>query len=189
MSEILTINTEQGVVKEERVMPLPVFGEDFPMLKEVMPEFDVSLLPHKDMTDIVKRMKFTMKLYAGLGLAANQCGIKARVFVIGTEHFQMACINPIVLKYKGEPVKKKEGCLSTPGLFVSVPRHETIEVEFYNEFGEKKQIEISGITAQCFLHELDHLNGVTFTSLAGPVALQLAKQKQKKIMNKVKKSR
>jgi peptide deformylase len=55
--------------------------------------------------------------------------------------------------------------------------------------GEKKEVEFSGVTAQCFQHELDHLNGVTFTSLVSPVVLQLAKQKQKKLINRMKKQK
>lgn len=188
MSDVLTINTEQGIVKEESLMPLPVFGEDFPMLKEVMPEFDTSLLPNKEVSDLVARMKMTMKLYSGVGLSANQCGVKARIFVIGSEHFQMACVNPKIVEFIGQQVKTKEGCLSAPGLFVSVPRYNTIKVEYYTEFGERKELEISGLTAQCFQHELDHLNGVTFTAKAGPVALQLARQKQQKLIKKVKRS-
>jgi peptide deformylase len=189
MSEVLTFNTEQGIVKQEVINPMPVFGEDFPMLKEVMPEFDVSVLPHAEITELMKRMKMTMKLYSGIGLSANQVGAKVRMFIIGSENFQITCINPEILSYSGEPVKMQEGCLSSPGLHMGVKRYPTVNVRYYNELGEKKEVEFSGVTAQCFQHELDHLNGVTFTSLVSPVVLQLAKQKQKKLINRMKKQK
>ena len=99
MSDILTIDTSvaAGITKAEpKVEPLQVYDDRLPMLSEVMPEF-VGVLPNASMTHLVKRMKMTMKLYSGLGLSANQCAIKERVFVIGTDQFQMACINPKVI--------------------------------------------------------------------------------------------
>jgi len=45
---------------------------------------------------------------------------------------------------------------------------------------------MEGLTARCYQHELDHMNGIKFTSYAGPVMLQLAKQKQQKLIKKIK---
>jgi peptide deformylase len=186
MSELI-IDTGSSVVKENRTEPLAVFGENHPMLSTVMPEYDVTSLPNSQMNELTARLKMTMKLYSGIGLSANQCGIHERVFVIGTEYFQMVCINPKIIKSSAEETKRKEGCLSYPGLFVTIPRSNSIDVEFYTETGELKQLTLDGVTAQCFQHELDHMNGITFTSKVGPVALQLAKKKQQKLTNKVKK--
>jgi peptide deformylase len=188
MSNDLIINTGTNVVKENRTEPLAVFGENHPMLLTLMPEYDVSSLPNSHMNELAARLKMTMKLYAGIGLSANQCAVQERVFVIGTDQFQMVCINPKIVKKSAEETKRREGCLSSPGLFVTIPRSNSIDVEYYTELGELKQLTLNGVTAQCFQHELDHLNGITFTSKAGPVALQLAKKKQQKLINKVKKS-
>jgi len=187
MSNELIIDTGSNVVKENKVEPLQVFDERHPMMSAVMPEYDVSLLPNSRMNELAARLKITMKLYAGIGLSANQCAVQERVFVIGTDQFQMVCINPKIISYSVEETKRKEGCLSNPGLFVTIPRSNSIYVEYYTEHGELKQLTLDGVTAQCFQHELDHLNGITFTSKAGPVALQLAKKKQQKLINKVKK--
>jgi peptide deformylase len=154
------------------------------MLSVPIPEFTGSL-PNSSMTHLVKRMKMTMKLYSGLGLASNQCGIKERVFVIGTDQFQMACINPKVLAVSDEIVKENEGCLSFPAFFLSLPRPKWVDVEFTDENGETKQTRLDGLTARCFLHELDHLNGVKFTSYVGAVAMQQAKRKQEKLIKKI----
>jgi peptide deformylase len=187
MSNELIIDTGSSVVKENRTEPLAVYDERHPMLSVVMPEYDTSSLPNSRMNELTARLKLTMKLYSGIGLSANQCGVKERVFVIGTDQFQMVCINPRIISYSAEETKRKEGCLSSPGLFVTIPRSNSIDVEYYTELGELKQLTLDGVTAQCFQHELDHLNGITFTSKAGPVALQLAKKKQQKLINKVKK--
>jgi peptide deformylase len=187
MSDILTIDTSvaAGITKvEPKVEPLQVFDDRHPMLSEVMPEF-VGVLPNASMTHLVKRMKFTMKLYSGLGLSANQCAIKERVFVIGTDQFQMACINPRVISVSEELIKDNEGCLSFPAFFLKIPRPKWIEVEYTNENGERTKTHLDGLTARCFLHELDHLNGVAFTSYVGPTSILQATRKQAKMIKKI----
>ena len=96
MSEILTIDTSAGIQQVEQVEPLQVFGDDYFMLQQKIPEYTGGF-PAPAMVTLAKRMKMTMKLYSGLGLAANQCGVAERMFVIGTEEFQLVCINPKVL--------------------------------------------------------------------------------------------
>jgi peptide deformylase len=187
MSDILTIDTAVAAglkQPEPQVDPLQVFDDRLPMLSVPIPEFTGSL-PNSSMTHLVKRMKMTMKLYSGLGLAANQCGIKESVFVIGTDQFQMACINPKVIEVSEELVKDNEGCLSFPAFFLNLSRPKWIEVEYTNENGERTQVKLDGLTARCFLHELDHLNGVKFTSYVGAVAMQQAKRKQEKLIKKI----
>ena len=187
MSDILTIDTAvaAGVkTPEEKVEPLQVFDDKLPMLSEMIPEY-VGVLPNKDMTLLVKRMKMTMKLYSGLGLSANQCAVKQRVFVIGTDQFQMACINPKVIEVSEELVKDTEGCLSFPAFFLNFPRPKWVEVEYTNELGERKQTRLEGLTARCFLHELDHLNGVKFTSYVGAASILQAVRKQQKLIKKI----
>ena len=187
MSDILTIDTSvaAGLKKaEQKVEPLQVYDDRHTMLSETMPEF-VGVLPNSSMTHLVKRMKMTMKLYSGLGLSANQCAIKERVFVIGTDQFQMACINPKVLEVSEELVKDTEGCLSFPAFFLNFPRPKWIEVEYTNENGERTQVKLDGLTARCFLHELDHLNGVKFTDYVGAASILQAARKQQKLIKKI----
>lgn len=185
--ELITINTETAVAKQERVEPLPLYDDDYYMLSQVMPEY-TDPLPNALMTNLIKRLKGTMKQYNGLGLAANQCGVQQRVFVMGANDFQMACINPKVVATSIEQDKQGEGCLSFPGLNLKVERPEWIEAEFTDENGQVQKMKMEGVTARCFLHELDHMNGVKFTQRVKPVALQLAKQKQEKLKKKVKRT-
>jgi len=187
MSDILKIDTAvaAGIKKvDDKIEPLQVHDDTFHMLSVPIPEF-LGVLPNPSMTKLVRRLKMTMKLYSGLGLAANQCAVKERVFVIGTDQFQMACINPKVLESSEEIVKDTEGCLSFPAFFLSIPRPKWIEVEFTDENGQRKQTRLDGLTARCFLHELEHLNGVKFTSHVGSVAMLQAKRKQEKLIKKI----
>lgn len=186
MSDVLTIDTGAGIIREEKVELLPVFSDNLPMLSEPIPEY-VHALPNPQMTKLVQQLKLTMKEYSGLGLAANQCGIFQRVFVIGTDQFQIACINPKIISSSAEVEKTPEGCLSFPGLSLKIERPKSIEVEFTTENGEVKQLKMDGLTARCFQHELDHLNGIKFTNYVGETSMMLARQRQAKMMKKVKK--
>ena len=184
MSDILTIDTEAGVVTEERMEELPLYDERLPMLDSEIPTYNLRL-PNPHMTKLVKQMKMTMKKFGGIGLSANQCGVYERVFVIGTEHFQIACINPKIIEKSETTIKSEEGCLSYPGLYLKIERPEWVVAEFTTENGEVKQMRFDGITARCYQHELDHMNGKKFVDYVGPVSLQMARKKQSKIMKKV----
>jgi len=184
MSEFLTIDTSSGVITEEIIEPLRVFGENHPMLSVAIPEY-TEAIPNPSMKNLVARLKMTMKLYNGIGLSANQCGIFQRVFVIGTEHFQIACINPKVVAQSEELSKENEGCLSFPGMFMKIERPIWVDAEFYDETGAFKQIRLEGLTAKCYLHELDHMNGVKFIEHAGPLAVQMARQRQGKLVKQL----
>jgi peptide deformylase len=184
MSDILTIDTEAGVVTEERMEELPLYDERLPMLDSEIPTYNLRL-PNPHMTKLVKQMKMTMKKFGGIGLSANQCGVYERVFIIGTEHFQIACINPKIIEKSETTIKSEEGCLSYPGLYLKIERPEWVVAEFTTENGEVKQMRFDGITARCYQHELDHMNGKKFVDYVGPVSLQMARKKQSKIMKKV----
>lgn len=184
MSEILTIDTTSGVVTEEKIEPLRIFGENHPMLSVPIPEY-TEAIPNPSMKNLVARLKMTMKMYNGIGLSANQCGIFQRVFVIGTEHFQIACINPKVVAKSEDLSRENEGCLSFPGMFMKIERPTWVDAEFYDETGAFKQIRLEGLTAKCYLHELDHMNGVKFIEHAGPLAIQMARQRQNKLVKQI----
>lgn len=126
-----------------------------------------------------------MKNYNGLGLSANQCGVFERVFVIGNGDMSVACINPKVVSQSNNFKNDSEGCLSFPGLFVKVSRPDSIDVSFYDENGKQNFATFEGLTARCFLHELDHMNGIRMVEHVKPLALQMAKKKQQKMIKKI----
>ncbi len=184
MSEILTIDTAAGIQQIEKVNPLPVHGEDYFMLSIPIPEYKGEF-PNPAMVHLAKRLRTTMKLYSGLGLSANQCGVAERMFVVGFDDFQITCLNPKLKMMSANKIKEKEGCLSYPGLFLNVERPEWIDVEFLTEHGEKKEMRLEGLTARCFMHEMDHMNGINYTNYVKPLALRMARQKATKLVKKI----
>lgn len=186
MSNILTINTEVDVPKEETIEPLQLFNDQHSMMKQRIPEYDLKTLPNPVITKLVKRLTMTMKMYNGLGLSANQCGIFERVFIIGNGDVIITCINPKVINVSEELKRDNEGCLSFPGMFLKIERPEWVDVEFYDINGKLHNVTFHGLTARCFMHELDHMNGITMVEHVKPLALKMAKEKQNKLFKKVK---
>jgi peptide deformylase len=185
MSDTLVIDTGANLTTKDTnlIEPLPLYDENHPMLKQRIPDYTMDL-PNKNMSTLASRLKMTMKLYGGVGLSANQCGVMQRVFVIGTDDFQLVCINPKVIAVAPENEKSDEGCLSFPGLQLKVDRPAWVDVEYTDENGAVVKTRLDGITARCFQHELDHMNGVRFVEHVKPLALQMAKQKQQKMIKK-----
>lgn len=124
----------------------------------------------------------TMVVHKGRGLAANQVGILKRVFAIHLEGQVPFCMfNPKVISYSDVIEEGEEGCLSFPALWLKVKRYSSITAEYFDRDGNQRIIELSGIDARCFLHELDHLNGITFTTKVSQLKLQMARKKQRKL--------
>tara|TARA_Y200000002_G_scaffold130968_1_gene107928 strand:+ start:437 stop:766 length:330 start_codon:yes stop_codon:yes gene_type:complete len=104
--------------------------------------------------------------YNGVGLSANQIGIKERAFVmISNMESQetITCFNPKILKESKKLVRLEEGCLSYPEIFLDVDRPESIVVKYEDESKEVHKIRLEGFIARIFLHEYDHMEGIDFT--------------------------
>jgi peptide deformylase len=80
---------------------------------------------------------------------------------IGPTKWMEMC-NPKVLEIHGKPVKGIEGCLSFPGIFGIVSREEDIVLEWTEIGGKICQAYFTGIEARCILHEIDHMEGISF---------------------------
>jgi len=128
----------------------------------------------------------TMKLYNGLGLAANQCGVFERMFVMQHDGKILTCINPKIIDESDEAQDVKEGCLSFPGMFLNLKRSSWITAQWTDENGTEYEAMMEGVPAVVFQHELDHLNGVKMTDSLKPLALKMAKEKQMKFIKKIK---
>ena len=189
MSEMITFNTEDSL-KSTGIVPqnIPVFklvSEDHPILREVLPEFDFSN-PPVNPSEFASSLVETCKLHHGYGLSANQCGFKHRVFVMGSGDEFVAFFNPEIINISKDESHIQEGCLSFPFLGLRITRPAEIGVRYQDFNGEWKGATFTGISARCFLHELDHMNGIVFTQKVKPLALQLGTQKRNKLMRKLK---
>ncbi|TFV73409.1 peptide deformylase [Blastococcus sp. CT_GayMR19] len=124
---------------------------------------------------LVLDMFASMSAADGVGLAANQIGVDARVFVIDCpdaddEDVVGYVVNPTltVLGPVGEePAEEvtEEGCLSVPGPYAELPRAFRARVDGVDLRGEPVSIEASGMAARCLQHEMDHLDGTVYVDL------------------------
>lgn len=117
-----------------------------------------------ELKETISNMLFTMYDAGGVGLAANQVGLSIRMFVADCSDSRdqpEVFINPVII-YKKKEEEMKEGCLSFPNEKRVVPRFSKIKVQYENEDGKKISRSLDGLLAQCFQHELDHLNGIVF---------------------------
>ena len=111
-------------------------------------------------------MAETMREANGVGLAAPQVGVLRRIVVIEVEEGELIeLINPRIIAYSGEQ-EGLEGCLSLPGQWGIVKRPMHVTVRATNRHGELVDYTGSELLARAFCHELDHLDGKLYPSVA-----------------------
>jgi peptide deformylase len=119
-----------------------------------------------DIDALVDDMIQTMYAAPGIGLAAPQVGVSARIFVcdisVGRNPADLLIfINPEFVERDGMQLEE-EGCLSVPGFNATVARPSRAVLKGLNRHGEPQSVEASGLLARCFQHEMDHLDGTLF---------------------------
>lgn len=110
---------------------------------------------------LVSQMLSFMKKNNGIGLAAPQVGVSRRLFVMEIDNKKRVCFNPVVTKFSDDLTEYTEGCLSFPGEECKIKRPSAIQVRYQTQDGAWIEEDLSGLEARCFLHELDHLDGIT----------------------------
>ena len=109
-------------------------------------------------------MRETLIQSGGVGLAAPQVGILRREVLVDTGEEILELVNPSLLETDGEQTDA-EGCLSIPGKYGIVKRPYYAKVRAQDRNGNWFEAEGEELTARCFCHELDHLDGILFTSV------------------------
>ena len=120
--------------------------------------FDARL--HKLLDD----MRDTLLDSGGVGLAAPQIGILRRVVLVDNGDEILELVNPTMVETDGEQVGP-EGCLSVPGKYGLVKRPYYAKVRAQDRDGNWYEAEGEELTARCFCHELDHLDGIIYTEV------------------------
>lgn len=115
----------------------------------------------------------------GLGIAAPQLGLPYRAFAIKSNPV-IVCFNPRIVYYSEQVSTLEEGCLSYPGLAIKITRPQEIRVRYEEPNGGTVTKEFGGMTARCFQHEMDHLDGISFINRAKPHHKQQAMIRWKK---------
>lgn len=133
------------------------------------PGLNVVCAPIEAVTDNIRTLAHDMldTMYAapGRGLAAPQVGVMLRMFVMDPtwkegQRAPFVCINPDLVERSEALVESAEGCLSIPGVSADVMRHEQVRMVWSDLDGVVHDQMLSGFTALCAQHELDHLDGV-----------------------------
>jgi peptide deformylase len=166
-----------------------------PVLRDIAKAVPVKDITSKKIQKIIKRMKESLEVQNdGVAIAAPQIGVSLRIFVVSRkaeilirekdgltpeelEKIQdTVYINPEITKLSRDKSPLDEGCLSVRYLYGQVKRSNKATVTAYNEKGEKFIRGASGLIAQIFQHEIDHLNGILFIDKANNVVEVLPEQ-------------
>ena len=183
--DTIVINTDSMTTDIRQVVkPLNLVSENDSILTKPTEYFDFDN-PPIDPVLLASQLVETLKKENGLGLSANQCGLPYNVFVMGTGDNIVAFFNAKLTSHSQDMQNGPEGCLSYPGLILYVNRPSSIQVEYQDYTGATKKTIFSGLTARCFLHELDHMKGVVFTKTVKPLALKMALEKRKKAIKRI----
>ena len=141
---------------EIRIFPDPVLEKECEEIGDIDDE----------VVDLAQSMIATMKKAEGLGLSAPQVGVLKRLFVCkdfsdeDEERF-LVLINPKIINFEGR-VESREGCLSIPGFYDYIYRHERVSMTALDLDGQQQSFNCDGMQSIVFQHEFDHLDGILF---------------------------
>ncbi|MCM8817008.1 MAG: peptide deformylase [Candidatus Omnitrophica bacterium] len=125
----------------------------------------------------------------GLGLAAPQIGVSLRAFVVLDRAKQkiIKIANPQIVSVDSETEIDMEGCLSFPEIFFAISRPKRVQIRGLTDKGKEIGIEVEGILARCFFHEIEHLDGILIIDHAGKREKEFWQEKLIELERKYKK--
>lgn len=132
-------------------------------------------------------MLATMYDAPGVGLAAPQVGVLARLIVMDcvkdpeVAPRPMILINPEVIWASDERNVYEEGCLSIPDQFAEVERPAEVRVRWLSVDGAEQEEHFTGLWATCVQHEIDHLDGKLFIDYLKPLRRQMITKRMEKL--------
>lgn len=154
--------------------------QDSVFLRQKCSEID-NRTEYKDLSLLIDRLKTTMALEEGVGIAAPQVGVSKNVFLFTridkADYPVIAAINPKIVNHPEETICfERDGCLSIPGINGNSIRYPWVDVEYTDENGNLIQERLEGysretdFTGIVFQHEFDHLQGILFIDkLCSPI--------------------
>lgn len=155
----------------------PIVTEGDPVLRGKAHEVSKSIFGTAELADIVARMSASLRTtHNGVAIAAPQIGIPHRIFVVAgfviaghprnPEDPDVAFINPKLVRKSQKKEPMEEGCLSVPGMYGMIVRSLKASVKAQDMSGKKFEYHGTGLLAQIFQHECDHLEGILFIDTA-----------------------
>jgi peptide deformylase len=172
----INLDSTPEIVQKDTPVGDKVLRKDAEPVKE-------SEITESKIQQILVEMKNSLATqHDGVALAAPQIGVSLQIFVVnpivfdqyeiddlkltGTDRFETVFINPKIIKISKDQKKMDEGCLSVRPWYGKVKRASRATVQAMNEKGEVFTMEGTGLLAQIFQHEIDHLYGILFTDKA-----------------------
>ena len=161
---------------------LNILREPNKLLRQKSAEIDVI---DEEIKNLAKEMLETMYNAPGIGLAAVQVGVLKRLIVVdiskeGEKKNPIFLINPKIVWKSDTLVNNEEGCLSIPGYYGNVDRHDSCKVEYLDIEGNLNNINVSGLLSRCIQHEVDHCNGVLFIDHLSQLKREIIQKKIQK---------
>lgn len=161
MAKIVQIKEKKGKVLREIAKAVSIDEIKTPKFQQEITDMKDALATQSD----------------GVALAAPQIAISKRIFIVNPQIFKemnitnennvsTVFINPEIIKKSNDNKLMDEGCLSVRPLYGKVRRSSRATVRALNENGDEFQLEATGLLAQIFQHETDHLQGVLFIDKA-----------------------
>ena len=129
----------------------------------------------KQLNLTIGQMKELMYEAKGLGLAAPQVALPYQLLVMNVTgdptkpEAEEVFLNPRIVERRGL-VEDEEGCLSFPGLYQKIRRAKSVKIQAYDAKGRLIEKVVHDLEARAWQHEIDHLNGVLFIDMMGPIA-------------------
>ena len=170
----------EEVIEQPAGVIMNLVPETHKLLSTRLDNFDFQN-PPLDPVQLSYDLVATMRARRGLGLSANQVGLPYRVFTMEAKP-ALACFNPVVVDVSEELVELEEGCLSYPGLIIKIKRPRHIKVRYTEPNGNVVTKKFTGMSARCFLHEHDHMEGVNFLSRVSELKRSMATKRYQKLV-------
>ncbi len=150
-----------------------------PVLRQRAAEVPIKDIKSEKIRKIIAKMKALLAGEDdGIAIAAPQIAVSLRIFLVSGTMLKLAdknykgheedmiFINPEITKLSREKQEVEEGCLSIRWKYGKMKRAKKATIKACNEDGEAFERGASGLLAQIFQHETDHLNGILFTDKA-----------------------
>lgn len=164
-----------------------IVQQDHPALRKIAKMVTPEMFGGKELQGILDRMILALEAEPdGVAIACPQIGESWRIFIVHKKAFAIntsdeydpelepkehfIVINPEITRTSKKRLKVPEGCLSVRWLFGETFRFDKVTIRYQDKFGKFHTRGASGLMAQIFQHETDHLNGILFHDHASNVA-------------------
>jgi len=166
------------------ILPIQIHGSN--VLREMAEEIDINNRPEIDefISDLIETLRTTK---TGVGIAAPQVGKSIRLFILWADRHlgkePQVFINPEIVTLKGSKKMGQEGCLSVPGVYARVKRHQKVRIKYLDGDWNPQEKLIKGFESVVIQHEYDHLNGKEFFDHLSKEEFEKIKYKLDKLEN------